>query len=247
MPDHARPPVPYLDAPGARRRAAFVLAALPDELAGFVEPLADGGAAAIAVLQARPQVFVTVASEVPGVIDTWNAVRDDAEAVIRALRGFVERHDPDAFRRVRDQDPERLAGWHPADRAARFIYVRGAAHPDASGAPPRDLARAEYGRDAVAVDTRGIRDLHRLLNERDVVLSHDALFAVLAGVRDDDVVYLDSPDAEARDRELARFTAAVAARGARVIAPRPWPALVRLGHDGTDDDPDALWGSRALR
>lgn len=235
--------------------------ALPAEVGGYAEPFLDGGAMAIAVLGAHPSAFVTLASESATVIEVWQVVRDDVDGLVRTLRMLADRHSPAFFAGVRDRDlaPGAAAGLSPAERAARYVYLRGTARPDAAGETPRDVTDAVFGRDRVPIDEAGLKSLSRLLGERDVDFAVRAPFALLPSLREEDVVWIDPAAARAQsrssdvgglERELRSLVASVVARGALVLAPSD--ALVAGSRElvtvlGPDDGLTLLGSTGLLR
>ncbi|MFB2583786.1 hypothetical protein [Herbiconiux liukaitaii] len=238
---------PYFDTVAARRRARLVAEIAPEGLRGFVEPYLDGGATALAVLQRLPEVSVTLASTVDDIVTTWEVVRDDPEALIGAVRSFVEGHSDAQFLAVRGQ-----GSGSPLERAARFCYLRGAAAPDARGRPPRAVDSALPGRDAVVFDEANLRALSALLARSDVTLVRASPFALLPRVQDEDLVYLDTLIAQAEDgdggdptrgpaadREVRSLVGAITARGGFAVAPADLAGLTPVH--------DELWGSGNLK
>lgn len=228
---------PYFDSVRARRDARLAAGAAPEELRAFVDPFLDGGAAALAVLQRFPDATVTLASPSDDLVSTWEAVRDSPEAVIRSVKSLLEGHDHLRFAAVRDGD-----GQSAAERAARFIYLRGAASTDARGRPPVDVATATMGRDEVVFDEGNLRSVSALLQRSDVTFERASPFALLARVQEEDLVYLDTGSAgatEAGPRELRSFAGAVTARGGHVLATSELAGLSSIA--------DGLWGSGNLR
>ncbi|GLK18713.1 DNA adenine methylase [Herbiconiux flava] len=235
---------------------------MPEVLDGYAEPFLDGGATAIAVLTARPEVVATLFGQNPAVVEVWQVVRDDVDALIRTLRWLEDRHSPAFFAgvRERDLDPASASSLSPAERAARYVYLRGTARPDARGDQPRVVTRVaadpgaapvEYGRDAVPIDETGLRMLARLLGDRDVTLAARPPFELLGELREDELLWLDPTDAagDVSPRELRSLVGSAVARGAAVLAPghplldgaRELAVLARPADDVT------LLGSAALR
>lgn len=240
---------------------------MPDGLDGYAEPFLDGGATAIAVLSAHPGVTATLAGQNPAVVEVWHVVRDDVDALVRSLRWLAERHSPAFFAGVRDRDlqPSAAGSLSPADRAARYVYLRGTARPDARGDQPRIVTPApadpaatgvEYGRDAVPIDETGLRMLGRLLGDRDVTIVTKPPFELLPELREDDLLWLDAaeapsvPGSEGRlGRELRSLVGSAVARGAAVLAPaHPLVEGAReLAVVAEPADDVTLLGSAALR
>ncbi|WP_291038257.1 hypothetical protein [Herbiconiux sp.] len=228
---------PYFDSVRARRDARLAAATAPEELRGFVDPFLDGGAAALAVLQRFPDASVTLASTDEELVTTWEAVRDEPAAVIRSTRRLLEGHGAAQFAAVRAD-----ASLVGAERAARFIYLRGAAAPDARGRPPVDVASATMGRGDVVFDESNLRAVSELIARSDVAFERSSPFALLPRVQEEDLVYLDADSAgavSAGSRELRGLVGAVTARGGHVLATAELAGLTAVA--------DGLWGSGNLR
>lgn len=228
---------PYFDSVRARRDARLAAATAPEELRGFVDPFLDGGAAALAVLQRFPDASVTLASTDGEIVATWEMVRDEPETVIRAVRELLDRHGAAQYAAVRAD-----TSTTGAERAARFIYLRGAAAPDARGRPPVDVASATMGRGDVVFDEANLRAVSALVTRSDVTLERLSPFALLPRVQDDDLVYLDTDSAgalSAGPRELRSLVGAVTARRGQVLATAELAGLAVVA--------DGLWGSGNLR
>jgi hypothetical protein len=250
---------PYLDTVRNRRIASAALEVVPDPVPGYVEPLLDGGAVAIAWLQRHPDAVFRLNDPDARLIEVWEVVRDEVEPFLDEVSRLRRSHGPEFFAEMRDLPPSAVEQSSPVERAARFVYLRGSARGDRTG-PLREFSGASYGRDSVAFDEASVRGLHELLRARDVRFSTHALFGTLAAIDEGDLVYLDP--ASARDsgpsRELRSFVAAVAAKGAFLLAPgeahpQPgsgvdetyagWPGMSLLD---TGPDAERLWANSLL-
>ncbi|MGA1837210.1 hypothetical protein VD659_09795 [Herbiconiux sp. 11R-BC] len=241
---------PYLDTAHNRRLAESVAAAVPAVMADYAEPFLDGGAVALRMMHEHPGAVFSLSSPNAEVIATWEAARADVEGVIDAVGRLAAAHSPSAFAALRDQDPDAVSRLPIAERAARFVYLRGTAQPHPLGGPLQEFSGARYGRETVAFDEAKLREFGRLLGEREVRLAVRPLFAALPGIRDDDLVYLDAPEPPppALTRELRSFVSTVTAKGAFVLAARASAGLaVIAGVDGGEP----VWGNplavRAVR
>jgi hypothetical protein len=252
---------PYLDSVRNRRLAGFTLDASPSYLHSYVEPFLDGGAVAIALMQRHPDAVFRLNSANPELLDVWRVVRADVEAFLDAVALLGEQHGPAFFAAARDLSTDAVARMPPVERAARFVYLRGTARPDAAGGPLQWFGDAAYGRETMAFDEASVRGLAELLRDTDVRFSTESLFGMLPNVGEDDLVLLDPPFGRepASERELRSFASAVAAKGAFLLAPggahpesasasggdayAGWPGMSRLDA-GTDDD--VLWVNSVL-
>jgi hypothetical protein len=208
------------------------------------------------VLNAHPSLSATLAGENAAVIEVWQVVRDDVGGLLDELRTLSGRHSPAYFAGVRDRDlaEEAAPSLSPGERAARYLYLRATAQPDAGGGQPRSVASALYGRDTVPVDETGLRMLSRLLGDRDVEFLVRPPFGLLASVREGDVVWVDAAAAPvvSSARELRSLVGSAVARGAQVLAPaHPLldgaRELAALPASSDGDDDVVLLASAGLR
>lgn len=86
----------------------------PDRFRRYFEPFLGGGAVFLG-LRPRRAVLSDLNADL---MNAWRVVRDDPEALMRALDAHV--YERDHYYRVRAQDPEDL---DPVARAARFVFL----------------------------------------------------------------------------------------------------------------------------
>lgn len=278
---------PYLISSRSRHVADLVLACVPERAGGYVEPYLNSGACALAVVQSHPELVATLAATNPDLVRAWEVARERPDELIEALVFHAERHRPAYFNAVRGEiaaadaggDGVRGVGGVGASgdsggsddvaRAARYIYLRGTAVPDARGEPPVEVHSARFGREVFAVDPAGVRALSRFLGDHDVRFAVRSPFELLADVREDDLVVVDPPfsggEGEGEGgggsangagsagggvvREVKSFVGAVTARGGLVLAPAPrgadaglystWPGMTVVGGEGSAGGADA--------
>ena len=94
--------------------AERLLARMPREYGTYYEPMVGGGTMFLQLRPARA-VLGDLNAEL---LCCWEVIRDDVEALCKALERHVNRYDD--FVRVRAQDPDTLS---PVERTARFIYL----------------------------------------------------------------------------------------------------------------------------
>ncbi len=253
---------PYLESVAARRRAAILVEYLPKRLDGYVDLVLDGGSLAITVLSRHPEAFVTLACTNAELLTVWQAARSDPEALVNAVAFHVVRHDAAYFSAVREsavrgdagRAGETGAASELVERAARFVYLRGTARPDAQGRPLSRFDEAVYGRDSVAFDAANLLELGRLLAERDLDLVERPPFEVLGDIREGDLVLIDPPHDGLSPRELRSLVGAITARAGLVLTSGrddgDWQASAGLTLLAHRDDLE-IWGNgglvRALR
>jgi DNA adenine methylase len=108
-----------------RELAALIADRLPADIADYREPFAGSGAVALALLsRARPPRRVLLADANAEAIACWRMVRDQPDRLADALEALVARDSAAEFLAIRSQ---RTDGMATLDRAARFLYLVGAA------------------------------------------------------------------------------------------------------------------------
>ena len=115
-------PSPFLKWVGGKRKLlARYRSLLPPDLAAhrYHEPFLGGGALYFALAPGRASLSDLNAD----LIATYEAVRSDVDALIRALAPLVRAHTPERYYEVRARFNERRDALDPIERAARFIYM----------------------------------------------------------------------------------------------------------------------------
>jgi DNA adenine methylase len=103
---------------GKSRLLPRILAELPERIDTYYEPFVGGAAVFFALATERRFKRAVLSDQNAVLIDVYRAVRQDAEAVIKALDKYE--HDRDEYYRVRALDPRSL---DTTERAARTIYL----------------------------------------------------------------------------------------------------------------------------
>ncbi|HTB57289.1 MAG TPA: DNA adenine methylase [Polyangia bacterium] len=113
------PPAPFLKwAGGKRQLLPRILGLAPARIDTYYEPFVGGGAVFFALAAEKRFTRAVLGDANPELVNCYQTVRDDVEAVIAELR--KHRNTPAAYYRVRAKDPARLSN---AERAARVIYL----------------------------------------------------------------------------------------------------------------------------
>jgi DNA adenine methylase len=158
------------------------------ELMRHVEPFVGGGA-----LFFRRQPERALLCDInQALIDTYQAVRDDVELVIRRLAELAHGHSADSYYQVRDRynsDKSRSR----AKRAATFIYLNktcfnGLHRVNRSGHFNVPLGRYENPR---IVDPERLRAASRVLSAVDLRCAH--FETLLSSAKPGDFIYFDPP------------------------------------------------------
>jgi site-specific DNA-adenine methylase len=268
---------PYLDSVRRRRQADRLLEYVPAAAGGYVEPILDGGAVAVALLARHPEWSFVLGSPNRDLVTVWATVRAEARALVERVAFHAARHSPAYFLAERElalQAGDRADATHRSEvtgvpdepigsdveRAARFIYLRGTSAPGPGGLPLQHFDDAVPGRDEPAFDAAGLLELASILRDRDVEFLVGSPFSFLPAVREDDVVFLDPPTgASVEARELRSFTGAVTAKGGALLLPgssagspegvAAWRDLRRLDEPaGRSAESDlGVWGNTPLR
>ncbi|GAA0992374.1 hypothetical protein GCM10009563_06670 [Subtercola frigoramans] len=243
---------PYLWSVGRRRLAESVLAALPEYFGDFVDPALTSGAAAIAIMQARPDAAFRLSSDDAELVNVWRVAEADVTGLVERVRQHVGRSSAYYFAELRHSSPNAAV-----EAAARFVYLCGAAQGGGEAASPDGFRNAMFNPRTTAFDEANLQRLSALLRERQVSFTVQGAFDALRGIREDDFVFFDAlPDArpDAR-REVASLVKSINAKGAQLLVPEPvqvddreWLArLEGIAQRGEAPGLDAVWVNRVLR
>jgi DNA adenine methylase len=93
-----------------------ILPALPEKIEAYYEPFVGGAAVFFALAEQERFERAVLTDRNPELVEVYRSLRDDADAVIRALRRYS--YDRDEYYRIRARVPTK-----PAARAARIIYL----------------------------------------------------------------------------------------------------------------------------
>ena len=116
---HDGVPAPFLKwAGGKRQLLPRILDLAPARIDTYYEPFVGGGAVFFALAAARRFGRAVLGDANPELVNCYQIVRDDVEAVIALLQDH--RNTRAAYYRVRGQQLTKLT---PAERAARVIYL----------------------------------------------------------------------------------------------------------------------------
>lgn len=101
---------------GKRQLLDAIRRRLPEEIDTYYEPFVGGGALFFSLAMEKRFRRAVLSDQNSELIETYSAVRDDVQSVIRELRKF--RHSEEDYYKVRATAPRT-----PARRAARMIYL----------------------------------------------------------------------------------------------------------------------------
>lgn len=186
-----RAPAPFLKWAGGKGRIlAQLVPLLPPgaDRSRHVEPFFGGGA----LFFARRPARALVADVNAELVSAYLCVRDDVEAVIRALAPLARAHDEGHYYALRDR--YNAGGGDPSERAAMFIYLNRTCFNGLHRVNRRGAFNVPAGRyrKPRILDPEGLRLASRALAGADV---RHADFAelLLSSARPGDFVYFDPP------------------------------------------------------
>ena len=163
---------------------------IPARFGAYHEPFVGGGALFFALWRDR-RVFETPAylSDVnPELVDTYRALRDDVDSVIKALRGhhYEERYYYD----TRALDPWQMPR---ADRAARMIYLNRSGFNGLYRVNKSGGFNVPFGRytNPTICDEANLRAVSAALSS--AAIMNDPFDGIVERARPGDLVYLDPP------------------------------------------------------
>jgi DNA adenine methylase len=182
-------PAPFLKwAGGKRQLLPRILQLVPARIDTYYEPFVGGGAVFFA-LAARGRFRRAVLGDANAeLVICYQAVQQDVDGVIAALRKY--RNDHDEYYRVRAKDPAR---WSPAARAARVIFLNRCGYNGLYRVNSKGLFNVPFGRyrRPVICDEEKLRAAAQAL--RTVKIACGDFAKALAKPRPNDFVYLDPP------------------------------------------------------
>lgn len=179
---------PFLKWAGGKGRLLSQYAPLfPAQIANYHEPFLGSGAVFFS-LRAGIGGDVHLSDQIEELIGTYRAVRDDVEAVIRALKRHI--YDRAHYYRVRGQDPAPLS---PPRRAARFICLNRTGYNGLYRVNRKGEFNVPFGRhkNPTICDAEGLRQASAAL--QGAALSCCGFRELDKKARRGDFVYLDPP------------------------------------------------------
>ena len=180
---------PFLKwAGGKRQLLAHIAALLPERIDTYFEPFL-GGAAVFFRLAAEGRFRRAVLADAnPELVNCYNAIRDDVDAVIGELQKF--RNERALYYRVRGRDPSKLS---TAARAARLIYLNRCGYNGLYRVNKSGQFNVPFGsyRRPVICDEDRLRAAAQALQKARIICADFA--RTLKKVGPGDFVYLDPP------------------------------------------------------
>ena len=178
-------PQPFLKWVGGKRKLVpFLRELLPKSYGRYFEPFVGGGALFFDIVPARASLSDANVT----LINTYKAVRDDVDGVIRILRQY--RNDRDMYNRVRAHN---FNVGTPQQRAAEFIYVNRVCYNGVHRVNSSGRFNVPFGRyeNPKICDRKVLRAASRAL--QNAKLHARGFDAVLEHAKEGDVVYFDPP------------------------------------------------------
>lgn len=178
---------------GKTRLLPRIHALMPDGYGTYCEPFIGGGAVWLS-LQPRTAVINDMN---PELMNTYRMIRDQPDALLKALKEHADRDSKDHYLTVRAWD---RSGTWPADRtgverAARFLYLNRTCFNGMWCENGRGQMNSPYGTpghsDILRENT--IHALHRYLSRSDVTLLDGDYAEALERLKPGDFTYLDPP------------------------------------------------------
>jgi len=181
------PPRPFVKWAGGKRQLLNILnASAPDNFGRYYEPFIGGGA----FLFSQLPDSATISDANPELINCYQVIRDDVEALIRSLQ--QHKNEEEHFYFVRAKKPSKMT---TVQRASRFIFLNktcfnGLYRENKSGQFNAPFGRYEKPR---IVDKENLRAISEYLQTYDVEIGCSDYQAVLSKAQSGDFVYFDPP------------------------------------------------------
>lgn len=187
---------------GKRQLLNDIAPFIPDHYSAYCEPFLGGGAVLFA-LQPEKAIVNDINSDL---IQMYEVIRDQAEALISALRTHI--NDADHYYRVRawDRDREFYTGLSEVERAARLIYLNKTCYNGLFRVNNAGEFNTPFGRYEKPdfVNEANLRAVSQYFQNAQITFHSGDYSSLLGEVKTDDFVYLDPPYDPVSD--TARFT-----------------------------------------
>jgi DNA adenine methylase len=188
-----RPGRPFLKWAGGKGQLLEAFASLYPPAAsvtGYHEPFLGSGAVFFDVKRRLSPRRIALADSNGELIETYQAIRDQVDHVIRELQRHARRHGREHYYEVRDQRTQDL---FPAARAARLIYLNrtcfnGLYRVNSSG--QFNVPMGRYVNPTI-LDADNLRAVNACLQRTRLATGH--FREVLDRARPDDFIYFDPP------------------------------------------------------
>ncbi len=171
---------------GKRQLVDVIVRHLPKKIGTYYEPFVGGGAVFFALCQERRFERAVLSDQNHELIQTYEAVRDDVEAVIAELRAMP--HSEEDYYRIRASSPRK-----PERRAARMIYLNRTGYNGLYRVNRAGRFNVPYGRYKAPTicDEPRLRAVSRALSRVELLVTDFESAAESA--RAGDAVYFDPP------------------------------------------------------
>jgi DNA adenine methylase len=184
-------PKPFIKwAGGKGQLVSKLLERAPTDFASYHEPFMGGAALFFALYRQGKlkgkKVFLTDINQ--ELVDTYTAIRDQLESVIRHLR--KHKYEKDYYYEVRSWEPDKLT---PAKRAARMIFLNRTGFNGLYRVNSKGKFNVPFGRyvNPTICDANNLRAVSKAL--QGVKLGHESFEKVLKRAKKNDLVYFDPP------------------------------------------------------
>ena len=194
-------PRPFLKWAGGKTQLAdALLARTPPTFGTYHEPFVGSGALFFRLYRERKMARAILSDINPELIDTYLAIRDQPEAVIKLLGEFP--YEEAFYYQLRDRDPWALS---QAERAARMIYLNKTGYNGLYRVNRQGRFNVPFGRykSPRYVDPENLLAVSRALQEAEIYCA--PFESVLTRAKMGDWVYFDPPYMPIS--ETAHFTA----------------------------------------
>ena len=180
-------PRPFVKWVGGKRQLLNVLnAAAPAKFGRYFEPFVGGGA----LFFSRLPELATISDANPELINCYQIVRDDVDALIRSLRRH--KNEEEHFYAVRAKD---TATMTPVQRASRFIFLNKTCFNGLYRENKSGQFNAPFGKYAnpKIVDADNLHAISKYLREQEIDIFCAGYQNVLDRATSGDFIYFDPP------------------------------------------------------
>lgn len=177
---------------GKRQLLEDIIPLMPEKCSTYVEPFIGGGAVFFEY-QPKKAIINDSNSEL---INVYNVVKEYPEELISKLEEHAENNSSEYFYEIRALDRnESYSKMDNVSKAARIIYLNKTCFNGLYRVNKSGYFNTPYGKykNPKIVDADNIRNMSKLLNEKNIKILNGDYRAALKGLRKGSFVYLDPP------------------------------------------------------
>jgi len=163
----------------------------PEKIEKYFEPFVGGGAVAFFLLKTHPEIKKIYLSDTNNeLIITYNVVKNNLEELIKLLKEYKIKHNPEFYYKIRGEDIKKLT---PIQIAARFIYLNRTCFNGLYRVNSKGQFNVPIGsyKNPGILNEEDLREISNFLKKDDIKVNQ--FFDTVKKAKKGDFVYLDPP------------------------------------------------------